>query len=209
MRVPTIRSVSMIAVGAGALLAGLAVPSVANAASHLINGNLITKHSISGAQLRDNTLTGTQINESTLGAVPDATRLGGVGASGYARQVAFTKTTSASAGTFTLFTLQDGGVVTASCTAGVPSQSFTDNNAAPENLYISTTTPGSTSPPAIAGPPFVDHTGFGNSGTQVWVIEGTSTTAPTKSVSLSLTSYATGSGCFWGVHGTSSLAITG
>jgi hypothetical protein len=73
----------MLAVAAGALVVGLALPTAAAQAAHLIDGSSIKNHSITGIKLKDNTLTGTQIKESTLRTVPKAKRVvaGAIGSS--------------------------------------------------------------------------------------------------------------------------------
>jgi hypothetical protein len=62
----------LLAAAVAGLVVGLAVPSAATEAGHLINGASISNHTISGKKLLHNTVTGKQIKESTLGAVPAA-----------------------------------------------------------------------------------------------------------------------------------------
>jgi hypothetical protein len=64
----------LLAAAVAGLIVGLAAPSAATEAGHLINGASIKNHTISGKKLQHNTVTGKQINESTLGAVPAAVR---------------------------------------------------------------------------------------------------------------------------------------
>jgi hypothetical protein len=73
MRIHGLRSASWLAVAAGGLVVGLAMPAAAHEASHLINGNTIKNHTIAGVKLKANTVTGAQIKESTLATVPRAT----------------------------------------------------------------------------------------------------------------------------------------
>jgi hypothetical protein len=77
------KSLPLLAVTAGALVVGLALPTAAAQAAHLINGSSIKNHTITGKKLKANTLTGTQIKESTLRTVPEARRVaaGAIGSS--------------------------------------------------------------------------------------------------------------------------------
>jgi hypothetical protein len=64
----------VLAAAVAGLVVGLAAPSAAIEAGHLINGASIKNHTISGKKLQHNTVTGKQIKESTLGTVPAAVR---------------------------------------------------------------------------------------------------------------------------------------
>jgi hypothetical protein len=83
MTVTRPKSLSLLAVAAGALVVGLALPTAAAQAAHLINGRSIKNHTVTGNKLKDNTLTGVQIKESTLRTVPEARRVaaGAIGSS--------------------------------------------------------------------------------------------------------------------------------
>jgi hypothetical protein len=70
-----VKTASMVAIAAGGLVVGLAVPAAGREANLLINGASIAKHSIAGNRLKANTLTGKQIKESSLGTVPRAKSL--------------------------------------------------------------------------------------------------------------------------------------
>ena len=75
MTVTRPKSFVLLAVAVGALVVGLALPTAAAQAAHLINGRSIKNHTITGKKLKNNTLTGTQIKESTLRTVPKASRV--------------------------------------------------------------------------------------------------------------------------------------
>jgi hypothetical protein len=75
MHMPKLRSAPLLAIAAGGLVVGLALPAAAHEASSMINGKDIKNHSITGKKLKNNTLTGKQIKESKLGTVPKAKTL--------------------------------------------------------------------------------------------------------------------------------------
>jgi hypothetical protein len=70
-----VKTASIVAIAAGGMVVGLAIPAAGHEAGNLINGKSIAKHSIAGNRLKPNTLTGAQIKESTLRTVPRARSL--------------------------------------------------------------------------------------------------------------------------------------
>jgi hypothetical protein len=101
------------------LILGLAVPAAAGEAKHLINGSSIKAHTITGKQIKNNAITGAQVKESTLGAVPNATKLGGKAASAYQKALK-----STCAGGQAINSVGSDGTVT--CTGNLQSQISAD-----------------------------------------------------------------------------------
>ena len=75
---------------AGTSVAGIATISNLNGKTvkkNSLPGNRGKKKSLPGNRIKKNSITGKQVKESSLGKVPDSSKLGGVGASGYQQAV--------------------------------------------------------------------------------------------------------------------------
>jgi hypothetical protein len=188
---------------AGAALFGAVVGSplagVAASATHKISGSTIKKGSITGTKLKNNTVTGKQVKESTLTGVVQ----------GSANEVQFRVTKPPSTATFNLFSLQDGGLFTASCSSGTqPVLTFKNTTGKSQDLTLTQDSAGSTTV-SVFGPPFGPG---GAVGLQLSAfntyVTAVSQTAPLKTAQLTVLAGVDAGSCFWDVVGQSSLAIT-
>jgi hypothetical protein len=144
--------------------------------------------------------------------VANAAKLGGKPASSYVTggggEVSLRVVTGTTHAPFTLFTLQDGGTVTAACAAGSPDTTFDNTTGATQPLSIETITPGSPAGVSMAGPPSGNGSVFEDEGDVAWNLIDSSSSGPVRTASLHLMALATGSGCLWAVTGYSSLTLT-